>query len=315
MLREKIDFPAAVLWLGGAIEPDPARAKEIEAAELARREKAKRDSEIFRERERRKAFDIWHQHQGSYLGTPVETYLREIRGLPILPDRLPLRYAPLIPFFHGEKVDNSGRAVLRVIHQGPAMLAPFTDAAGIFRAVHITWLDFDRPNGKAVITAPDTGEQLPSKKMRGSVAGNAIRLVNAADALALDLGEGVETVLSVWCALRRCARDLSRTSFWAAGDLGNMAAKSAEPVRHPTWKDGRGRTRRVPGPKPDLAAPSIIIPESVDDLVLLGDGDSDRFLTQCALARATARYSRAGRVVRTAWAPDGMDFNDIVRAA
>jgi hypothetical protein len=94
-----------------------------------------------------------------------------------------------------------------------------------------------------------------------------------------------------------------------------MAGKSAEPVRHPTWKDGRGRTRRVPGPKPDLAAPSIIIPESVDDLVLLGDGDSDRFLTQCALARATARYSRAGRVVRTAWAPDGMDFNDIVRAA
>ena len=33
--------------------------------------------------------------------------------------------------------------------------------------------------------------------------------------------------------------------------------------------------------------------------------------TRCALARAAARYARAGRTVLVAWAPEGRDFNDI----
>ena len=49
------------------------------------------------------------------------------------------------------------------------------------------------------------------------------------------------------------------------------------------------RPQRVAGPEPDLNQPGIAIPDSVRDLVLLGDGDSDRFLTQCFIARAAKR--------------------------
>ena len=59
---------------------------------------------------------------------------------------------------------------------------------------------------------------------------------------------------------------------------------------HPILKDGRGRTRRVPGPQPDFNAPGIIVPAGLNDVVLLGDGDSDRFSTECSLARASLRF-------------------------
>ena len=67
----------------------------------------------------------------------------------------------------------------------------------------------------------------------------------------------------------------------------------------------------VPGPDPR----AIVIPDTVTDLVLLGDGDSDRVKTECDLVRAGARWARPSRTVRIAWAPDGMDFNDVLRTA
>jgi hypothetical protein len=52
------------------------------------------------------------------------------------------------------------------------------------------------------------------------------------------------------------------------------------------------------------------------DVVLLGDGDSDRVLTECALYRAQTRLLAMGndRLVRVAWAPAGQDFNNLLDA-
>ena len=55
-----------------------------------------------------------------------------------------------------------------------------------------------------------------------------------------------------------------------------------------------------------------MIPDSVIELILLGDGDSDPFTTQMALARGAARYARPGLSVRVAMAPQGRDFNDVL---
>jgi hypothetical protein len=294
---------------------DLARAaKQRELDRIAREHAQRRQNKIDRERERRAAYDMWRGGAWSF-GSPVETYLRRARGIDPLPERLPLRYASSVAFFQGEEINQAGRKVPRVIWRGPVMLAPIVDTNGKFRGVHRTWLDLEQPGGKAVIVDPTDGEVLNPKKCRGSVDGNVIRLIDVPMPRRLFVGEGIETVLSVWVALHRAGRDLSDAAFWCSVSLGNLGGPALGTVPHPVLRDDKGRPRNVLGPEPDLDAPTIHIPDSVVDVVLLGDGDSDRFATQCAHARANKRHTRIGRVVRTAWAPEGKDFNDLVRAA
>jgi hypothetical protein len=281
-LVEQIDFKAAIDWLGGAQEIDPVTAAAREQERAAARQKTEQANNQFRERERGTIYEIWKRAADMPIA-PVEEYLR-LRGLQ-LPPGCRLRCIPDMPYYA------SGSRDAAVVHRGPAMLAPIVDAEGKFRALHTTWLDLSRPNGKALIKDPETGDALPAKKVRGSKAGNRIELVAVKDPVQLFIGEGIETVLSVWLALERAGRDLTRTAFWSAVDLGNMGGRAAETVPHPSLKTAGGRVQRVPGPAPDPDSSAIAIPESVTDLVLLGDGDSDRFTTQCALARASARMA------------------------
>jgi hypothetical protein len=320
-LDPRRDFLEAAQLLGGFAELSAERAAELDRERQIRKTRREQEANQFRERERRTAFDIWHAGR-SYAGTPVEDYLKTARGIAALPERLQLRFAPIVAFFHGEETDERGRRAPRVIHRGPAMLAPIVStgsggdarsAAGKFRGVHITWLDLQRPNGKALIKDPESGEPLLPKKVRGSQAGNAIRLVDMPAPAIAYAGEGIETVLSVWYALNRAGAMLERSIFWSTVSLGNLAGKSAEPVPHPNLKDAAGRVRRVPGPTPDLGDAGIAFPETLEELVLLGDGDSDRFATALALNRAVLRHSRAGRRVSVAWSPDDTDFNDELR--
>jgi hypothetical protein len=112
------------------------------------------------------------------------------------------------------------------------------------------------------------------------------------------------------------AARLEDTAFWAAGDLGNMAGRSAKTVPHPTLKRPNGRAISVPNDQPDPDDPGLSIPDSVDELMLLGDGDSEPVLTRFAMIRAARRYARPGRVtIRIAFAPAGVDFNDVLRGA
>lgn len=320
-LRPREDFLEVVKLLGGAAELSADRAAELQRERALRESKREREANAYRERERRTAFDMWLAAD-SLIGSPAETYLREKRAIAELPFRPHLRFAPIAAYFHGHADNEIGRKVPRVVHRGPAMLAPIVDAEGRFRGVHMTWLDLARPSGKAAIADPDhAGVELQAKKVRGSQGGNAIRLVPGVKPRRLYLGEGIETVLSVWFALMRAGRsDDLGAAFWAGVSMGNIGGRSAESVPHPTLKDAAGRTRRVPGPAADPASRTIAIPDSVEDLILLGDGDSDRFTTQCALARAAERFNAPssktsiGRRVRAAWAPDGMDFNDVLRA-
>jgi hypothetical protein len=309
MLVEQLDFRAAVDWLGGAQEVDQVKAVERERERAIAKEKAERDNNQFREREREKIYEIWKRGLDAP-GTPVEDYLR-LRGLQ-LPTACRMRCILDMPYYAGGAIDAP------VLRRGPAMLAAIVDSSGKFRALHTTWLDLDRPNGKALIKDPETPDaELPAKKVRGSKAGNRIEIIPVKDPSQLVIGEGIETVLSVWVALERAGRDLTRTAFWSAVDLGNLGGRAIEtvPVPHPTLKTGAGRAQRVPGPVPAEDSSAIAIPDSVTEIVLLGDGDSDRFTTHCALARAGARYAAPGRTIRVAWAPDGADFNDELRQA
>jgi hypothetical protein len=161
----------------------------------------------------------------------------------------------------------------------------------------------------------ETDELLPARQVRGRKEGGVIEVVSNNAPRRLFIGEGYETVASVWLALELAGRDLSGAAFWSAVDLGNMAGRARVSVPHPTLKAADDRPRRVPGPEPEVAHPGIVIPESVAEVILLGDGDSDRFTTECAIARAGKRFMTPGRSVKVAWAPRGYDFNDLLRAS
>jgi hypothetical protein len=117
--------------------------------------------------------------------TLVETYLRN-RGITTLHDAGALRFHPRCYYRPDEDSPTQ---------TWPAMIACVTDLAGRITGVHRTWLDpggFDPIRlGKAPIDTP--------RRAMGDLLGNAVRFGVADEVLAA--GEGIETMLSLRCAL------------------------------------------------------------------------------------------------------------------
>jgi len=185
----------------------------------------------------------------------------------------------------------------------PAMVAAFQNYDRRITGIHRTFLD-RTGDAKAPL-----GKQ--AKKMLGVCWGGATRLC-AAEGDDLAIGEGIETSLSVMQALRLNGNPLP---VWAALSLGNMAGRGAE------WRKRRKRdiehpTRpgvRIPAPWPDLSRPGFLPPPHIKRLILLGDGDSDPFITRALMSCAVLRYQHMGLEVRVAWAEPGKDFNDMIQ--
>jgi hypothetical protein len=310
---ENVDFRTAIERLGGRREIDAAAAKKLFEAREKKRLDREKTAARYREAERKRLHLTWKRSVAVVHGTPVERYLNG-RGLQ-LPSVCPgLRYLPSAPYWHGETIDSQGHKSPVMIHSGPAMLAAFIRSDGTFGGLHTTWLDGGAPPVKIELVDPASGEVLNSKKMRGSKTGAHIAVSALIEApRRLVVGEGIETVLAVWTSFHSAGRALEDTAFWAAGDLGNMAGRSARTVPHPTLKRPNGRAISVPNDQPDPDDPGLSIPDSVDELVLLGDGDSEPVLTRFAMIRAARRYARPGRTIRIAFAPAGRDFNDVLR--
>jgi len=322
-LVEKVEgcsFLDAIERLGGpgatpssSPKADPAQAKKLFQEREKKRIAREKTAAGYREAERQRLFRTWKSALPIH-GTPAARYLAG-RGLQ-LPAVCPgLRYLPTAPYWHGETIDSRGHKSPRQIHSGPAMLAAFIRPDGKFGGLHMTWLSSDAVPVKATIVDPASGEVLNSKKMRGSKTGASILLAPAAAApRRMVVGEGNETSLSVFTANVLAGRDIADMEFRAAGDLGNLGGRAIETVKHPTLKRPNGSPIRVPGPMPDPDDSGLSIPDSVEELILLGDGDSEPVLTQYAMARAARRCARIGRTIRIAFAPDGQDFNDVLRS-
>jgi hypothetical protein len=129
----------------------------------------------------RRLFAISHPIEG----TLVELYLRR-RGIEHLHHADSLRYQPRC-YYH--RPDQDAPEIW------PAMIASVTDLKGTITGVHRTWLDPEgfepHRRGKAPIDTP--------RRAMGDLLGNAVRFGVADDVLAA--GEGIETMLSLRCAL------------------------------------------------------------------------------------------------------------------
>jgi hypothetical protein len=112
--------------------------------------------------------------------TLVETYLRH-RGIKTVHDAGALRFHPRCYY----RPDDQSAT-----ETWPAMIAAVTDLAGAITGAHRTWLAPDG-SSKAPIDTP--------RRAMGGLLGHAVRFGAADDVLAV--GEGIETMLSLRCAL------------------------------------------------------------------------------------------------------------------
>lgn len=298
-----LEFMEACEWLNGA--PPPGRKASDAAANAAPPAPydGKADQEAqdaYRATEIKKAQAIF-AGGADPAGTLVEYYLAA-RGF-TFSSGWPLKFSAEQPYWHNGDV----------LWRGPAMLAAVTNGQGVLTACHITWLDADDVGKKITLPDPDKrAELLPAKKLRGSKRKGAIRLVTPKDPTRLIMGEGIETTLSPYEAMR-AGFQVACTAFWAGIDLGHIGGKAARTIAHPSLTTDKGNPRRVGGPWPEPQLDrDLEIPDTITELVLLGDGDSDRFSTEMTLRRAAARFDRPGRIIRPAWAPSGFDFNDVL---
>lgn len=305
---ENCSFPKAVEILIGDLSQIVPRAAP---------EKPRDDNE-FREKERRRAFSLWREGKAfsddgavaAYLaGRGIDPAYARMRGATCrehadMPFWQPYQDGPALP---GRKT----KIRYRIVHRGPAMLWPIVAPDGHFLGLHVTWLEPAGPKGKAEIFCPDTGEQLPAKKVRGSLKGGRI-VLRQSDSGDEAAGEGVESVLS-WFAMHD--RDVTLSS---AVTLGNLTGRATRTVAHPTEKttrrDGAKIPVRVPGPDPRADDdPALLFAPRPDTarLTLIADGDSDPFTTRAAMLRGEARLARPGLSIDTDWPPTGHDFNSL----
>jgi len=125
---------------------------------------------------------LWAMSQ-SIAGTSAEAYLRG-RGIAAVHQAEALRFHPRCWYRADEDDPPSTPEAF------PALIAAVTDVDGAVTGVHRTWLDPGSAT-KAPVSTP--------RRALGNLLGNAVRFGVAGDVLAA--GEGIETVLSLRCAL------------------------------------------------------------------------------------------------------------------
>ncbi|EFG2885584.1 hypothetical protein BO068_004767, partial [Escherichia coli] len=182
----------------------------------------------------------------------------------------------------------------------PAMVAAIRNTSGAIIGLHRTYLDKSEPKK---LSPPGDQKRNRAKKIMGEQRGGLIYLSPPAPILAM--GEGIETTRS-WSALGLIDADIA---IAAAVSLGNLSGGSLGTERHP--KDA---SKRIPNGLPDMDHPGVVLPEVVREVIELGDGDSDPFMTRARLLVAARRFRKQGRTVSVSMAPAGMDFNDVLMA-
>jgi hypothetical protein len=118
-------------------------------------------------------------------GTLVETYLRD-RGITHLHGTGALRFHPRCYYRPDDDASTE---------TWPAMIASVTDLSGHLTGTHRTWLD---PRGFTEATLGKAPIDTPRRAM-GGLLGHGVRFCAVDDILAV--GEGIETMLSLRCAL------------------------------------------------------------------------------------------------------------------
>lgn len=321
MQTEKVKFVKACELITGRTVSEP-----VSAEEQARIHQEAKQREIDRRAEEEKrrlraineGLSIWGntlEPRGAGAGGVADYLgLRGLGGLKL--DKVLLREIAEHPYVV-EVTGADQRKTYPTIHVGPCMVAAVVLADGSFGAVHQTWIDLGRANGKVQLFHPTKKESdgspmaMPAKKVRGSKKGGSIRLYTPKNAIRIVMGEGIETTLT---ALRHNFEP--GTAYWAGVDLGNMAGKALI---------GFDNKRHEAEPNMDDLE-CFLPPDWCQELVYLCDSDEPETKTEEKVTRGLKR-AKACRVQLRTERPDlpelvtrfvapvgnGKDLNDLVR--
>jgi hypothetical protein len=309
MATETVTFIAACEIITGrkASEPiDPERAR-VNAEQLAAEERRRADEAArYREQARRDGWRIFSEARANRGRDYVKAYLR-LRGIDLdaLADlEIKIWEHPHLPLV--EKIGGEWQT----LHTGAAMVAAVQQPDGHFGASHTTWLDLDQPKGKVDLGLhPEKNKPIPSKKVRGSKQGGAIRLFTPENPRRIVMGEGIETTFTA------LAHNFEPdTAYWAGVDLGNMAGKAA--------RDQDGRQQHG---LPDLEDWDCFLPPDwCAELIYLGDSEDKHPIEKVTRGLLRAQAWRERRLAENPALPlldcafvepvgAGKDLNDLVR--
>lgn len=283
-LSDAVREARGFLGLQTASPEDLARQRRAAEAAVQRRREAEAAEKDRRQRRAKAGHAIWLAAREGLRHTPVESYLRDARGIDLAAiGRQPraLRYAPAC---HYHQVDETTGEIFE--GTWPAMVALLQNGAGEVVGCHRTWLAMaaDGTWHKAPVPKPkkvlgwSDGCWINIWSGTGPRGGKAGSLRDAPPGTVVHIAEGIEDALSAAVILPE-ARHIACVS------LSNMAALAGT------------------------------LPRQVTEVVLLADRDAGA-QAQAQLARAVEAHGRAGRVVRL-WQNEwgGKDLNDALRAA
>ena len=311
METQNVDFKTACEIITGhaADAPiDPAKAARIAQQNAESERQRAIEADRYREKARRDGYEIWKDSSKGARRLAVLDYLK-IRGL--ITSDLMAHFEQIGLRQHFLPYLTKLSTGWREIRTGPVMVAAVQLSDDRFGAVHQTWLDLTQDKGKANLVDPETGKDLPAKKVRGVKKGGAIRLLTIPGATRIIMGEGIESTLTA------LAHNFEpNTNYWAGVDLGNMSGKARRDVEGKQLHD-----------LPDLADDECFLPPAwCTELVYLGETDAPEKHTIEKLIRGLVRAQHMRRLARQVDpdVPDltteyvepptsGGDLNDLVR--
>ncbi len=279
---------------GQRLDPEVVKERRKERQDDKRLADKKEAAEV--ERYQLRARDVWLTAKPA-AGSPTEGYLRK-RG--ISPTHEHLQALGFIPSLEYRGFPDAEAKEEVPLGSFPCMVAPMHTANGEITALHRTYID---PKTGLKLKPPGDWKRNKAKKAFGVAGGTLIRI--GAFTRCIAIAEGIETAIS-WFNLGVGPEDVSLA---AAYSMGNLSGGSTDTIPHPPPHPSKPK-ETIQNGEPDPKSPGAPLPSACQEVILLGDGDSDEAKTKAHLLTAGRRYRSQGKKVFVHMAPKGMDWDD-----
>lgn len=233
-----------------------------------------------------------------FAGSLAEKYLRSRKIILEKDFQTDLRFCPGVAYKGYANAEAKEETDLGIY---PAMIAAIRNRVGELIGLHCTYLNEEGTKLKPIGLL----KTFKAKKVWGVQQGGHICLGPIKPIMGM--GEGIESTAS-WYQLGIGPDDVG---IIVGINLGNISGGSTAMANHPSYKGDRNHL--IQNGEPDQDKRAIALPDGIEHVILLGDGDSDYHDTRAKILTAGRRQRGEGKTVSVNFAPDGKDFNNLLQ--